>query len=62
VLVAKGWEEGEKAVYFNPRVYYETFKNNAFGRGGKIWNYEKLLSQEELEAAKTRLLKEYETR
>jgi hypothetical protein len=60
--MTKGWEEREKVIYFNPKIYYEVFKNNAFGRGGKIWNYDDLLSSAELESAKVRLLKKYETR
>ncbi len=59
--MTKGWEERENVIYFNPKVYYETFKN-AFGGGGKIWDYRQLLSPEELETVKARLLKKYETR
>src|SRR5579872_5080707 len=60
--MTKGWEERDGVTYFNPKVYYETFKNSVFGRGGKIWDYKQLLTPEAMEAAKTRLLKKYETR
>lgn len=59
--MAKGWEERDGIIYFNPRAYYETFKK-AFDRGGKIWKYAQLLSSEELGEAKKRLLGKYEAR
>lgn len=55
----RGWEKREKIVFINPKLYYKAYKN-AFGMGGKIWQYEKLLTQEELNEAKVRLLTKYE--
>lgn len=54
----KGWEKRDGVIYFNPKLYYEAYKN-AFGAGGKIWDYDKLLTEEELEKAKERLLEKY---
>lgn len=57
--MTKGWQKRGGVLYFNPKLYYQAY-NNAFGAGGKIWQYDKLMTQEELEEAKERLLKKYE--
>ena len=56
--MVKGWEKRGDTVYFNPRLYYEAY-NKAFGAGGKIWQYDKLLSKEEAQKTKERLIKKY---
>lgn len=53
-----GWQVREGITYFNPKLYHEAF-NNAFAGGGKIWQYKKILTEEEMEKAKVRLLKKY---
>jgi len=53
-----GWEKRKNIVYFNPRIYHEAF-NKAFSAGGKIWEYEKLMTDEQMQKAKERLLKKY---
>lgn len=59
--MTKGWEVRDGITHFNPKVYYEAF-NKSFDAGGKIWDYDKLLSEQEAEKAKERLLKKYESR
>lgn len=53
-----GWTNKDSATYFNPRIYHQSFKG-AFSAGGKIWKYERILTVEELQRAKERLLKKY---
>lgn len=55
----KGWEKRGEVIYLNPKLYYEAYKN-AFGRGGKIWDYDKLLTEEQAEKAKERLIEKYQ--
>lgn len=59
--MVKGWEVRDGITYFNPKVYYQAFQKS-FDGGGKIWNWESLLTQKEAQEAKERLLKKYEKR
>lgn len=56
----KGWEKRDGVTYFNPKLYYQSYKN-AFRAGGRIWDYEELLTEEKLHKAKDRLLEKYST-
>jgi len=56
--MVKGWEKRDNIIYFNPKLYYEAYKR-AFGAGGKIWQYSRLLSDEEAQEAKERLIEKY---
>lgn len=53
-----GWENRKGVVYFNPKLYHEAF-NGAFKGGGRIWQYERILTEEQMQKAKERLLKKY---
>lgn len=53
-----GWEIRDDVTFINPRVYAEHYLK-AFGAGGKIWSWEKLLSDQEQEEAKARLIDKY---
>lgn len=55
----KGWEKRGDVIFFNPTKYYELYKK-AFSAGGKIWSYEQLLTQNDAEDSKRRLIKKYE--
>ena len=57
----KGWENRGGITYFNPKLYYQAFKES-FSSGGKIWKYSDLLSEEEAEQAKLRMLEKYQNR
>ena len=54
-----GWENRGGVTFINPRIYAEHYLN-AFAAGGKIWRYTELLDEEEMEAAKERLIRKYE--
>lgn len=53
-----GWEVRDDVTFINPRIYLEHYLK-AFGAGGKIWTWESLLSEEEQQQAKERLIKKY---
>lgn len=53
-----GWEKRSGVIYFNPKLYHEAF-NGAFNGGGKIWHYERILTEKQMQEAKERLLKKY---
>lgn len=57
----RGWEKREDVIFFNPTKYYELYKK-AFSPGGKIWKYEQLLTQDNAEDSKKRLIEKYERR
>lgn len=51
-----GYEIRDGYVAFNPKLYYLSYQD-AFQ--GKIWDYAKLMTAEEMEKAKTRLIQRY---
>lgn len=53
-----GWKKRNGVIYFNPKLYHEAF-NKAFACGGKIWQYERILTEKQMQAAKERLLRKY---
>jgi hypothetical protein len=55
----EGWRRDEKGVFLNPQIYLEHYLN-AFGGGGKIYNYEQILSDNDMQSAKRRFIDKYE--
>ena len=53
-----GWERRDSTVFINPRIYAEHYLN-AFGSNGRIWEYQKMFSEDELNAIKERLLNKF---
>lgn len=53
-----GWEKKDGITYINPRIYCEQYLG-AFGSGGRIYDYRKMLTAAELEEAKQRLIEKY---
>ena len=53
-----GWQLKNDVCYINPRIYCSNFLKS-FERGGRIWKYDKLLTEKELEQAKKRIIKKY---
>lgn len=56
--MALGWERRGGAVYINPQIYCDHYLR-AFGSSGRIWDYESMLTDVELQEAKDRLVKKY---
>ena len=54
----EGWRKVDGVVLLNPRRFHEAF-NQAFAAGGKIWQWQTILSDDEKQAAKVRLLANY---
>ncbi len=59
--INKGWEMRDGILHFNPQRYYEAY-SRAFADRGRIWSYDRLLSKQEYQQAKDRLLKKYTAR
>lgn len=53
-----GWEKRDDVLFINPKIYCEHYLN-AFGRNGKLWDYQNMFSETELEAIKKRLIDKY---
>lgn len=56
--ISKGWEKHGDDIHLNPQLFYEAFKAG-FSAHGRIWDYDKLLTEDEHREAKDRLLKKY---
>ncbi len=56
-----GWEIRGDVTFINPRIYLEHYLK-AFGRNGKMWDWETLLTEQEQESAKQRLIDKYLSR
>lgn len=54
----KGWERRGEIIFINPKIYRDCYLR-AFVAGGKIWGYDKLLTEDEMAAVKTRLLQKF---
>jgi hypothetical protein len=50
-----GWEKRNETIFINPQIYCNCYLN-AFTRGGRIWDYQKMFTEEELNKIKKRLL------
>jgi len=55
----KGWEKRDQALAINPKIYYEQYIA-IFSAGGKIWRYDKMFTEPELEKAKERIVEKYQ--
>jgi len=55
----KGWERRDEALAINPRIYYERYIA-AFAAGGKIWRYDKIFTEEQLEEIKKQIVEKYQ--
>jgi|SRR3989338_705180 len=53
-----GWQERDGVVFINPKIYCEYYLG-AFSSGGKIWGYDKIFTESELQAIKNRIIKKY---
>ena len=53
-----GWKLRNGITFINPRIYKNCYLS-AFNGSGKIWDFQQILSAEELEAAKKRLISEF---
>jgi hypothetical protein len=56
--ISTGWERHGEILHFNPRTYSDAFLA-AFDMGGRIWDWQQMLSDDEQEAAKERMIKKY---
>ncbi len=59
--MTSGWERRGAAYAINPRIYCEQYIG-AFDTGGKIWKYDKLFNERELEDIKKRIVGKYKQR
>lgn len=57
-LMAEGWKTQDDVTFINPRIYLDQYLK-AFGPGGKIWSWESLLTDQEKQDAKDRLIAKY---
>lgn len=53
-----GWEKRNDVIFINPKIYCEHYLN-AFGRNGKLWDYQNMFTKTELEGIKQRLINKY---
>lgn len=56
--MSSGWEQRDSILFINPKVYLEYYLK-AFGSGGKIWDWEIMLTEEEKERSKNKLIAKY---
>ncbi len=55
----EGWKKDGDVILLNPKVYLKHYID-AFGSGGKIWNYKKILTTDvAMQEAKERFLSKY---
>lgn len=56
-----GWERHDQTLIINPRIYYEQYIA-AFSAAGKLWRYDKMFTEQELEEIKDRIVEKYKRR
>ena len=56
--MSNGWENRDGVIFINPEIYCDRYLK-AFGSGGRIWDYQDMLTEGELEETKQRLLKKF---
>lgn len=56
--IDEGWVQEDDGVHINPDVYLEQFLSG-WGRGGRIWYYDQLLSLREREIARYRIMADW---
>lgn len=54
-----GWMKDEDILKINPKIYCDLYLK-AFSSGGKIWKYETMLTLQQLEEAKIRIINKYQ--
>ena len=54
-----GWETQEEVLVINPQIYCDAYLS-AFKAGGKIWKYNKLFTQQELDDIHARIIAKYQ--
>jgi len=59
--MALGWEVRDEVTFINPKIYAEHYLN-ALKSSSSLWRFDAILTTDELEAAKVRLLKKYVSR
>lgn len=59
--MTNGWEKRDDVTFINPKIYCEHYLN-AFSRNGRIWNYQEMFTETELENIKHRLIEKYTQR
>lgn len=55
----EGWKNGEDGLVINPKIYCEAYLS-AFSASGRIWKYESMFSDDDLEKIKQRIINKYE--
>lgn len=53
-----GWQERDGVTFINPRIYCEQYLS-AFKAGGKMWQYNQIFSENQLEQIKQRIIAKY---
>jgi hypothetical protein len=56
--ISVGWMRKDGILHLNPAIYADAYLA-AFGAGGRIWDWERLLTADEAGAAKQRLIDNY---
>lgn len=56
--MANGWEERDGVIFMNPKIYCEYYLK-AFSGDGKLWGYQKMFTESELEKINQRLVDKY---
>lgn len=56
-----GWQQTEIGLKINPKIYCERYMT-AFSSSGRLWDYEDVLTPEELKKAKERIIEKYKKR
>lgn len=56
-----GWKKNGNIITINPKIYCDHYLN-AFSSSGKIWGYESVLSEKDLEKAKQVIISKYKRR
>ena len=57
-LIDVGYPWNDETLHINPNVFFEQF-DSAFSANGKIWDYDKFLSPDEMEKAKIKFIKQF---
>ncbi|MFZ3009931.1 MAG: hypothetical protein WA030_02850 [Candidatus Microsaccharimonas sp.] len=53
-----GWERRDEVIFINPRIYYEQY-SSAFKAGGRIWDYQKNFTEDQLDNIKLRIINKF---
>ena len=53
-----GWERRDGIIAINPIIYCQQYLE-AFSANGRIWKYESMFSEDQLERVKERLIRKY---